>query len=44
LDVREKFCTERVGRGWNRLPREVVDALSLEVLKTRFDGALVCLA
>ena len=24
----------------NRLPREVVDALSLEVFKTRLDGAL----
>ena len=25
---------------WNRLPRESVDALSLEVFKTRLDGAL----
>jgi len=30
----------RVVRCWNRLPREVVDALSLEMFKTRFDGAL----
>ena len=27
-------------RHWNRLPREVVDAPSLEVLKTKLDEAL----
>lgn len=30
----------RLVRHWNRLPGEVVDAPSLEVLKARLDGAL----
>ncbi|KFQ93851.1 hypothetical protein Y956_10760, partial [Nipponia nippon] len=40
LDTRKKFFTMRAVRPWNRLPREAVDAPSLEVFKARLDGAL----
>jgi len=40
LDIRKKFFTMRVVKHWNRLPREAVDAPSMEVFKARVDGAL----
>ncbi|KFO65192.1 hypothetical protein N302_06848, partial [Corvus brachyrhynchos] len=40
LNVRKKFFAVSVMRHWNRLPREAVDAPSLEVFKARLDGAL----
>ena len=40
LDVRKKFFTMRVVRYWKMLPRDIVDAPSLEVFKARLDGAL----
>ena len=40
LDIRRKFFTQRVVTQWNRLPKEVVDAPSLEAFKARLDVAL----
>ncbi|KFM12192.1 hypothetical protein AS27_05993, partial [Aptenodytes forsteri] len=40
LDIRKKFFTLRVVNHWPRLPREVVDAPSLETFQVRLDGAL----
>jgi len=40
IDIKKRFFTVMVVRHWNRLPSEVVDALSMEASKTRLDGAL----
>ena len=45
LDIRRKFFTQRVVTHWNRVPKEAVDAPSLEAFKARLDvalGSLVC--
>jgi len=39
LDIRREIFTTNVGRHWNRLPREVVDAPSPGVFKAGLDGA-----
>ena len=38
MDTSGKFFTVGVVRCWNRLPREIVDAPSLEVFKAGLDG------
>ena len=40
IDIRRKFFTQRVVMNWNRLPKEAVDASSLETFKARLDVAL----
>ena len=39
MDLRMKFFPERLVRHWKRLPKEVVDAASLEAFKARLDVA-----
>lgn len=40
LEIMKKFCTMRMVRNRNRLPREPMDAPSLGVFKNKLDGAL----
>jgi len=40
LDTWKNFFTVRVVKHWIGLPLEVVEAMSLEELKARLDGAL----
>ena len=40
LDIRKESLTVRVVRHWHRLPRDVVDAPSMETFKVRLDQAL----
>ena len=40
LDIRRKFFTQRVVTHWNRLPKEAVDAPSLEAFRASLDVSL----
>ncbi|KGL83201.1 hypothetical protein N309_13071, partial [Tinamus guttatus] len=40
LDISKNFYTERVVKHWNRLPKEVMESLSLAVFKKHVDEAL----
>jgi len=40
VDIRKKFFTMSVVKHWNGLPREAVEAPSLETFQTRLDRAL----
>jgi len=40
LPIRRQFFTQRVVTHWNRLPKEAVDAPSLETVKARLDVIL----
>ena len=40
LDNRKKCLTQRVVMHWNRLPKEAVDAPSLDAFEARLDVAL----
>ncbi|KGL78179.1 hypothetical protein N309_04237, partial [Tinamus guttatus] len=38
--VKKNFFAVRVTEPWNRLPRELVEAPSLEIFQTRLDATL----
>ncbi|EMP35368.1 hypothetical protein UY3_07330 [Chelonia mydas] len=40
VDFRKNFLSVRVAKHWNKLPREVVESPSLEILKSRLDKHL----
>ena len=40
MDIKKYYFSERVVRSWNRLPREVVESLSMEAFKKHVDTAL----
>ena len=39
MDIRKKFFSDQVMRQWQRLPRDMVESPSPEVLKSRVDVA-----
>jgi len=43
LDIRKKFCTERMVSRWNGLPREVITAQSLSDFKEHLNDTLCLL-
>ncbi|KFQ85444.1 hypothetical protein N337_11139, partial [Phoenicopterus ruber ruber] len=37
LNIRNHFFTEKVTKHWHRVPREVVESVSLEIFKSCLD-------